>query len=78
MEWLNMSISRNVVRRSTWTAIVVGSLLIAINHGDAILHGQVTEARLFQMILTVFVPYVVATISSVSTMRSLDVNLDRR
>ena len=37
MEWLQLALSRSVVRRASAVALVVGSLLIAINHGDALL-----------------------------------------
>ena len=53
------------------TAAVVGTLLITINHGPAILNRDVTMGRVFQMILTVLVPYSVSTISSVATRREL-------
>jgi uncharacterized membrane protein YwzB len=46
----------------------VGFILIAINYSDAILSGQVTRGRLFKMLLTVMVPYVVSTLSSVGTL----------
>ena len=39
------------------------------NHGDAILKGDVSRGRLFKMALTVLVPYVVSTLSSVGAMR---------
>ena len=59
------------MKRSFWTAAIVGTILIAINHGYAILHGKMNTARLFQIVLTVFVPYIVSTVSSVTTMISL-------
>lgn len=51
-------------------AVVVGSVLIAINHGQAIWEGDLTRPRLIRMGLTVLVPYVVSTLSSVGAMRS--------
>ena len=51
-------------------AIVVGAILIAINHGDALLAGQLDGGRLFRMALTVLVPYAVSTLSSVEAMRN--------
>jgi hypothetical protein len=48
----------------------VGAILIAINHGDALIRGQVSAGRLFQMGLTVLVPYMVSTLSSVEALRS--------
>jgi hypothetical protein len=52
-------------------AAVVGALLIAINHGDAILRGDVDRGRLFKMALTLLVPYCVSTYSSVAAMRAM-------
>lgn len=53
-------------------ALVVGAILIAINHGDALANGEVTPARLARMILTMFVPYAVSTASSVSAIRGAE------
>lgn len=58
-----------VVRRALGYAVVVGSLLIAINHGDAILAGDLSSGRWLKMGLTALVPYAVSTLSSVSAMR---------
>jgi hypothetical protein len=46
-------------------------VLISINHGYAILHGQITQGRILQMCLTVLVPYTVSTLSSVGAMREM-------
>lgn len=51
-------------------AVVVGTILITINHADAILRGDVTTDRLLKMGLTVMVPYIVSTLSSVGALRS--------
>ena len=45
-------------------AVVVGTVLIAINHGDAILAGELTGKHYLKMALTVLVPYVVSVFSS--------------
>ncbi len=58
-----------VVRRALGFAVVVGSVLIAINHGDAILAGDVSSGRWLKMGLTALVPYTVSTLSSVMAMR---------
>jgi hypothetical protein len=60
-----------VVRRALLYAVVVGSVLIAINHGDALLAGQLDAARCWKMGLTVLVPYAVSTLSSVGALRSV-------
>lgn len=64
--WLGVATSRPVVARALKYAVVVGAILIAINHGDAILSGGVAGERIAKMVLTVFVPYAVSTASSVS------------
>lgn len=68
-EWLRIALEPAVVRRAVRIALVVGALLILINHGDALMHGAVSPLRLGQMALTVLVPYCVSTVSSVSALR---------
>jgi hypothetical protein len=51
-------------------AVVVGTILITINHADAILRGDITTGRLLKMGLTVMVPYIVSTLSSVGAIRN--------
>ena len=68
-EWLQIAEEPAVVRRSLKYAVVVGAILITINHGSALLHGSLTGARLLQMGLTVMVPYLVSTASSVGAIR---------
>lgn len=65
--WLRLAIQPGTVRRAAITALVVGAVLVAINHGDAIWRGEMTAARTLKALLTVAVPYVVSTMSSVST-----------
>lgn len=69
--WLRLAAHPATVRRAFLTAVIVGFVLIAINDGPAILNGQLTRERIIQMCLTVLVPYVVSTVSSVSTRREL-------
>ncbi len=70
-EFLALCFTKRIVKRASVTALVVGAILIAINHGDAILSGHVDANRLFKIILTVFVPYLVSTVSSTSTILSM-------
>ena len=69
--WFELATSVPVVRRAAVYAIVVGAVLISINHGDAILRGDFDQARFVKALLTVCVPYVVSTLSSVQALRSL-------
>ena len=70
-EWLGIALAPAVVRRALAFAVIVGALLIAINHGDAILRGELDAVRAAKMGLTVMVPYLVSTISSVGAIRTL-------
>jgi hypothetical protein len=69
--WLQLCLSKSVIKRALLSALVVGALLITINHGDAILRGQVDSDRVLKMLLTIGVPYLVSTFSSVSTIRQM-------
>jgi len=68
-DWFELATSGPVVRRALGYALVVGAILIGINHGDAILSGSVGRQHLLKMGLTVMVPYLVSTLSSVGALR---------
>jgi hypothetical protein len=74
LEWLRAAREPSVVRRALKYAVLVGAILITINHGDAILTGDITTTRLLKMGLTVMVPYLVSTLSSVGAIRALRKN----
>ncbi len=65
--WLRLCVSKPVLCRASYSAAIVGTILILINYGDAMLQGVIDRARLIRMLLTVVVPFVVSTVSSVST-----------
>jgi len=70
-EWLQLAFERGVVRRALVCVVVVGAVLITINHGEAIIRGDLTAGRLVQIGLTLLVPYCVSTVSSVGAMQAL-------
>ena len=72
--WLELATSASVVRRAVRVAIVVGAVLVAINHGDAILRGDLGYGRVLRILLTVLVPYCVSTYSSVGAMRTAELS----
>ena len=53
-------------------ALVVGTLLAVINHGQAIVTGHFTSDRLFPMLLTYCVPFSVAMYSQIQGKRQRD------
>ncbi len=64
-EWMHIASRKPIVMRGLKYGIVVGSILIIINHGNAMVAGTVDATRMIQMVLTVLVPYCVSTASSV-------------
>ena len=64
-EWLQLARTPHIVHRALKYAVGVGTVLIVINHGDALLRGDISLVRVLRMILTVIVPYCVSTASSV-------------
>lgn len=70
-DWMQIASRRPIVIRALKYAVVVGSILVVINHGNAILAGTLDSTRLMQMLLTVLVPYCVSTASSVGAVLDL-------
>ena len=69
MGFWSVALRGDVVRRAAAYGVVVGSILIAINHGDALLRGDIDGVRVLKMVLTPVVPYCVSTLSSVGALR---------
>ncbi|MFV1998407.1 MAG: nitrate/nitrite transporter NrtS [Acidiferrobacterales bacterium] len=68
--WLRHACEPAVVWRATKYAFFVGIILILINHVDHIFQGEITDTSLIKMGLTVLVPYLVSTFSSVGAILS--------
>ena len=63
-QWSELVSRRTVVIRGLKYAVVVGTVLIAINHGNAVLASGLTSTHYVKMGLTVIVPFVVSVFSS--------------
>lgn len=50
-----------MLKRSLLIALLIGTILIAINQGDVLLRGQWGAALPWKILLTYVVPFVVAT-----------------
>jgi hypothetical protein len=70
--WWAQASQPRTVRRSLKTSAVVGTVLVMINHGAALLAGDVNGVRLMQMLLTYLVPYCVSTYAAVSALTERD------
>lgn len=66
-----MACERTVYLRASKIALIVGTLLAVINHGDAIVAGDVTWVTAIKVLLTYVVPYGVSTFSSVGAIRQV-------
>jgi hypothetical protein len=68
--FLGVALRGPVVRRALGFALLVGAVLVGINYGDALLGQRALGASdWLKMGLTVCVPYVVSTLSSVAAIR---------
>jgi hypothetical protein len=63
--FLMLALRPEVVKRAMVIALIVGGILIAINHGTCIVMGEFSPTCLVQSLLTFMVPYAVSTVSSV-------------
>ncbi len=68
--FISLAISPSVVIRALKVAIIVGSVLAFINHGEKILNWSFSGKDILKIISTYLVPYGVSTWSAVGAMRS--------
>ena len=61
-----------LLRKALATSLVVGTILTAINQGDALLGGHFTPVLLWKVPLTYFVPFAVSTYSALAISRVAD------
>ena len=65
-----LALSGPVLRQALKIALIVGTLLALINHGERIFSGSLTQENILQIILTYLVPYSVSTYSSVRAIQA--------
>ena len=70
--WFHIATSRDCTRRAFGYTIVVGVILILINHIDALIRGDIDTIRVVKMGLTILVPYTVSTLSSVQSLLKVE------
>ena len=68
--WLAIATSAPVVRRSLVACVLVGTILVAINHGEGLVHGRIDPIKVAQVALTFLVPFVVSMASSVAAIEA--------
>ena len=72
--WLHLALRREVVLRAVRVALLVGTILALINHGDRLVYGGMEANDYLKIVLTYFVPYCVSTYASVQTIRHHGIN----
>ena len=76
-EWLTVAFDREVVVRGLKVSQMVGTILVAINQGDAIIGGNLPAAAAWKIPLTYLVTYYVSTYAGVSAIMAFrDKNTD--
>ena len=65
-EWIKIALRRDILQRSLRVALVVGTLLIAINYTDRFMKHTLCGFDFFKMGLTYLVPFGVATYAAVN------------
>ena len=66
---LRQAASDGTPKHALVTSVVVGTILVAINHGDTILAGHMPPY--LKIVLTYLVPYCVMTVGAVSHKRTV-------
>lgn len=69
---ISYCIERDTLLRSIKTALVVGTLLAFINHGQQLLSGNFSPSWIIPMLITYLVPFSVATYGQVQGKRQRD------
>jgi len=64
-----MKVTRGVLVKSTQVSLVVGVILVLINHPRIFLGDRVTRSRLLQIALCFVVPFVVSLYSQIAAVR---------
>lgn len=72
LPWFAVTFQRSIYRRAIKVGLIVGTILVIINHGDALLAGDLSLRRLVKIGLCYVVPYLVSTYASVSALRRLE------
>ena len=67
LNWLLLAVEINTLIRSIKIAVVVGTLLMFINHSSVIMSGEIEGHHMLKILLTYLVPYLVSTYSSVES-----------
>ena len=66
------SLERDTIVRSLKAALVIGTILGLINHGQALVSGHFTRSELGPLLITYLIPFCVTTYGQVQGKRQRD------
>ena len=66
------------VKSSLKVVLVVGTILLVINHQDELVYGTLNTTNIFQVGLMYLVPYFVSTFGSAMQARHIELNGDNK
>lgn len=69
LSFWRIATEKSVMKRATRIALIVGTVIAVINHGDRMMAGAMDLTAWFKCLLTFLVPYSVSTYSSVMAVR---------
>ena len=64
---LTLVFEPSIVLRGLKFSIIVGSILVLINHGDRLFTDRVTPTQMVQILFTYIVPFLVSSLSSIQS-----------
>lgn len=70
LSWYQVATRRQVVARSLRVSLIVGTILVGINHGNVLLGGGAATDLVWKIPLTYMVPYAVSTYAAVDAILS--------
>lgn len=65
-KWFEIATRKDIFKRSLKIALIVGSILALLNHGDKIISARYTINDIIKILITYLVPFCVSTYSSVA------------
>ena len=68
--WIETAMRRDIVWRGVKVALIVGTILTAINQGDLVIAGGIDGEAAIKIALTYLVPYCVSTYAGVEAVRA--------
>jgi hypothetical protein len=68
--WLQHSLQPDIAGRGLKVALIVGTVLTAINQGDVLAGSVVTPGVLIKILLNYFVPYIVSVYAELEVVTS--------